>query len=419
MASSRLSGRAIVSLVLVTAAAMVSQGFGRFTYPVLLDAINDDVLHSYTRAGLLGTVSLVAYLVGTAVVSVASTRFEPIALVRVGLVLSAAGIGLLSVAPGFAVLAVALFLAGLGGAGVWVPSPGIAATAVGPERSGLAIGLVGSGIGLGIVVAGPLTNAVRSATADEGAWRPVYGIEALVAAVVVVGVLALVRLPRVAQTTERVPASAIKAVPGWPWLLAAFAVFGVSYSLYFYFLVAQLKEEGWSASSRSSIFALVGVASAMGGILFGRLSDRVGRPRTIAVGFVLLAVAPVLTLSSRGALVVVAAIAFGLSVAGTPTAIGAVVADSLSGKAFGAAFGTLTLTFGLAQVLGPPFAGVMAEATGNFVIPFVIASVVACAGIVCAAGLGRRTRRSGPAEPVVPPGPPALPMPSHPDPVSP
>lgn len=399
VAAGGLGGRAVVSLVMVTAASMVAQGFGRFTYPVLLDAIDDDLLHSYTRAGLLGTVSLVAYLVGTAVVSVASTRFEPIALVRIGLVLSTAGIGLLVIAPGFAVLAVGLALAGLGGAGVWVPAPGIAAAAVGQERSGLAIGLVGSGIGLGIVVAGPLTNAVRSVSGDDGAWRPVYAVEAAVAALVLVGVLGLVRLPPVHQTATRVQVSALTGVPGWGWLVAAFGVFGVSYSLYFYFLVAQLKEDGWSSSARSLVFALVGVASAAGGMIFGRLSDRFGRPRAIGVGFCLLAAAPVVTLSGTAPLVVAAAIAFGLSVAGTPTAIGAVVADTLQGRAFGAAFGSLTLTFGLAQVAGPPFAGVMAEQSGNFVIPFVIASVVACGGVACAVGLGLHQARQGAALP--------------------
>ncbi len=401
--TNRLSGRAVTSLVLVTAASMVAQGFGRFTYPVLLDAINDDVLQSYTRAGLLGTISLVAYLVGTAAVSVASTTVEPISLVKFGLVASASGLALLAVAPGFITLAVALFIAGLGGAGVWVPAPGIAATAVGPERSGLAIGLVGSGIGLGIVVAGPLTNLVRRWVDDEGAWRPVYVIEALVAVVVLLGVFGLVRLPRVDVTADRVQLSVLRSVPGWRWLVAAFAIFGVSYSLYFYFLVAQLREAGWSASASTYIFATVGVASASGGIAFGRLSDRYGRPGMMLVGFVLLASSPLLTLSAQPALVIVAAVSFGLCVAGTPTSIAGIVADHLEGRAFGAAFGLLTLVFGVAQVLGPPFAGVMAESTGSFAIPFLLASAVALGGVGCSVALwrtaGQATMTHQPVEP--------------------
>jgi predicted MFS family arabinose efflux permease len=391
----RLGGRAVLSLVLVTAASMVAQGFGRFTYPVLLDAINDDLLDSYTRAGLLGTTSLVAYLLGTAAISVASTRFEPISLVKVGLTGSAAGLALATVAPGFALLAVAMFIAGLGGAAVWVPAPGIAATAVGPTRSGLAIGLVGSGIGLGIVVAGPLTNAVRAVVGDEGAWRPVYGIEAAVAVLVLVGLLTLVRLPPTAGGAGAVSVAVLRTVPGWQWLVAGFCVFGLSYSLYFYFLVAQLQQQGWSPSASSTVFALVGVASAGGGVAFGRISDRVGRPRTMAVGFTLLAIAPLLSLQGHVVLVVTAAVAFGLAVAGTPTTIGAVVADTLEGRAFGAAFGTLTLLFGVSQLLGPPFAGVMAEASGSFTVPFVIASAVAALGLGCALGLALHRGQGG------------------------
>lgn len=393
-AATRLGARAIVSLALVTAASMVAQGFGRFTYPILLDAINDDVLHSYTKAGLLGTISLVAYLLGTAVMSVASTRFEPISLVKVGLVASAAGLGLLATAPGFAMLAIALFIAGFGGAGVWIPAPGIAASAVGAERSGLAIGLVGSGIGLGIVVAGPLTNVVRSMSDDDGAWRPVYGVQAAIALIVLAGVLTLVRLPRSERGGARVEVGVLRTVVGWRWLIAAFSIFGVSYSLYFYFLVAQLRESGWSASASSSIFAIVGVASATGGIAFGRISDRYGRPRTMAVGFVLLVASPLLTLYGHPVTVVAAAVSFGLCVAGTPTVISAVVADSLEGRSFGAAFGSLTLIFGVAQLLGPPFAGLMAETTGSFTIPFTLASAVACGGIACALALGRAQERS-------------------------
>ncbi len=382
-----MSGRAVLTLFLVAASSMVAQGFGRFTYPVLLDAINDDLLQSYARAGLLGTVSLVAYLLGTAAVSVASTRVEPITLVKIGLTGSAVGLAVATLAPGFALLAIAMFIAGLGGAGVWVPAPGIAATAVGPARSGLAIGLVGSGIGLGIVVAGPLTNAVRAVVGDDGAWRPVYAIEAAVAAVVLVGLLTLVRLPPAADAAARVSVAVLRTVPGWRWLLAGFSLFGLSYSLYFYFLVAQLQQQGWSPSASSTIFALTGIASASGGVLFGRISDHVGRPRTMAVGFVLLGASPLLSLHGGTATVIVAAIAFGLAVAGTPTTIGAVVADVLDGRAFGAAFGTLTLVFGISQLLGPPFAGVVAEASGSFTIPFTIASVVALLGVGCTVGL--------------------------------
>ncbi|MDG2114532.1 MAG: MFS transporter [Actinomycetota bacterium] len=389
----KLAARAVAALLVVTASSMVAQGFGRFTYPVLLDAINEDVLDSYARAGLLGNAGLAAYLFGTALVTWASTRFDASTLMKLGLALSLGGLALLTTAPGFAMLAVGLFVAGLGGAAVWIPAPGIGASLVGPERGGLAFGLVGSGIGMGIVVAGPLTNLVRSTTNDDNAWRPVFGIQTIVAACVLVALLALLRSgPKPTEQTAQVSVGAIRSVPGWKLLIAAFSVFGVAYSLYFYFFVAQLREEGWSPSASSWIFALVGLASVSGGLIFGRLSDIYPRPNVMAVGFVLMAIAPILTLIGSTVSVIAAAIAFGLCVSGTPTTIGAMLADHLSGRALGAAFGSLTLAFGIAQLAGPPFAGVIGEATGSFRLPFLVASGMAGSGVFVSLRLARSTR---------------------------
>ena len=382
----------VLTLFLVGAASMVAQGFGRFTYPVLLNAINDDVLGSYTKAGFLGTASLLAYLGGTALTSFASTRIEPVLLVRMGLVLSFAALAILTVAPSFEVLAIGLFIGGLGGAAVWVPAPGIAATVVGPERGGMAIGLVGAGIGMGIVVAGPLAAVVR-ATTDESAWRPVYGIQAGVALVVLLAVLAFVKVPTGSAGAPRVEISVLRSVPSWRPLLAAFSVFGLAYSLYFYFLVTQLEESGWSENSAGLVFALTGVASVFGGVVFGKLSDRYGRSTTMAAGFLLMTLAPVLTLVGSVPVVLLAAVAFGFCVAGTPTTIGAVVSDHLAGRAFGAAFGSLTFAFGIAQLIGPQAAGAIADNTGSFTVPFVVASAVAATGMVCAVAVGRASAR--------------------------
>lgn len=394
-AGARLGGRAVLSLGLVLLASMVAQSFGRFTYPVLLKAIDDDVLNSLSRAGTLGTVSLGAYLLGTGVVSWLSTRLEPAALIKGGLVVSAAGLAVLATASSFASLAVGLFVAGLGSASVWVPAPGLAASLVGPSRGGMAIGVVGSGIGLGIFVVGPLTNAVR-ASAGDGAWRPVYVIETVVAVVVTVAVGALVRGPRRvagAPPAEKVPTTVIRQVPGWSYLLAAFALFGAGYSLFFYFFVTQLQDAGWSSSSTNNVSSLMGLASVCGGVAFGRLSDRFGRPPLMVAGFVIMASAPLLALTASLVPVLLSAIGFGLCVSGTPTAIGALVADHLQGRAFGAAFGSLTFVFGGAQLAGPQIAGVIADRFDSFVPAFVAASLLSLAGAVCSWRLGRANLR--------------------------
>ena len=77
---------------------------------------------------------------------------------------------------------------------------------------------------------------------------------------------------------------------------------------------------------------------------------------------------------------IIGVFAFGLCIAGVPTTIGAMLADALEGRAFVAAFGTITFAFGVAQLIGPPFAGWVGDRTGSFQIPFIVASIAALVG---------------------------------------
>ncbi|MEC8977233.1 MAG: MFS transporter [Actinomycetota bacterium] len=372
--------RSWLPLLFIGLASMVAQGFGRFTFPVLLTAIDSELLGSYTLAGFLSNVPLVAYLIGTGFTSVLSTRTDPSDLMKIGVALSALGLGSMSVSPNAWTLAVALFLAGFGAALVWVPAPGIAASMVGPTQGGLAIGLVGSGIGTGVMLAGPLTTAVRATTGNDDAWRPVYGLQAVFGVCVFVGLLLVLRRGQDLGESEKVPVSVLTTVPKWRAITLAFVVFGVTYSLFFYFLPAQLVASGWSGGTARLMFALLGLASIFGGVVFGRLSDHFSRRTTMGFGFVVMAAAPLLTLADNGVVVVVGVFAFGLCIAGVPTTIGAMLADSLDGRSFVTAFGTVTFAFGIAQLFGPPFAGWVGERTGSFQIPFIVASGVALLG---------------------------------------
>jgi MFS family permease len=180
--------------------------------------------------------------------------------------------------------------------------------------------------------------------------------------------------------TEKVPISVLTTVPNWRLITLSFVIFGITYSLFFYFLPAQLVASGWSGGTARLMFALLGLASIFGGVVFGRISDHFSRRTTMGFGFVLMAIAPLLTLTNNGLIVIVGVFAFGLCIAGVPTTIGAMLADALDGRSFVTAFGTITFAFGVAQLLGPPFAGWVGDQTGSFQIPFIVASVAALFG---------------------------------------
>ncbi|MEA2626889.1 MAG: hypothetical protein QOD06_2934 [Candidatus Binatota bacterium] len=382
------SPRLLIAVAML--AVGVAQGFGRFTYALLLPAIDRDMLHSYSLAGLLATANVAAYLAGTLAVSVASSRLEPARLMRIGLVAATLGLGLLSVAAGMPSLLAGMVLTGLAGAFIWVPSPGLAGSVVADDRRGLAIGLLGAGIGISIVVAGQVASVVR-AIAGEDSWRPVWAVEAAVAAVALAAALRwLRRAPGGDEEQGRVRLSALRAVPGWLGVVGAYAAYGLGYSLYVNYLVAALEEDaGFTVAHATAVYSLIGVAIVFGGVLLGRISDRVGRRAALVWGYVVMAACPLLVLAGSEPWASLSAFFFGLMLSGLGSVVAAHLADHLPPRAFAAAFGTVTLFFGIAQVIGPQLGGWIAETTGSFSIAFGISSAAWLVGAASAATMPR------------------------------
>ena len=378
------------SLVLLIALASgVAQAFGRFSYAILLPAIDRDLLDSYAVAGLLGTVNVGAYLLGTVVVSAVARRAAPAGLIRGGLVATSSGLLALSQADSAALLAVGMALTGLGGAFIWVPAPGLAGSVVRPSRRGAAIGVSGSGIGGGIVFATALAAGLH-AQGGDGSWRTVYLVEALLAVGVLVLCLLFLRPAVSPGQVDEPRTGALRRVPGWLGLVTGYAAYGLAYSVYTSYLVTALEDDaGFAPAHAAAVYTVVGVSLIGGGVLLGPLSDRWGRGRTLVSGYLVMAAAILLVPLGAQPAATVSAVAFGLMMSGLPAVIAAHLADVLSPREFAGAFGRCTLAFGAAQLCGPPLGGVLAERTGAFTVSFVVAAGVALAGAAAAVAVLR------------------------------
>lgn len=367
-------------VVLVALASGVAQAFGRFSYALLLPAIDRDVLGSYAVAGLVGTANVAAYLVATIAVSAVARRFAPASLIRAGLVITTIGLFALWQADSAVGLAVGLALTGAGGAFAWVPAPGLAGSVVRESRRGAAIGLAGSGIGGGIVFASALAALLQS-RAGDASWRTVYLIEAVLSVVVLVLCVVFLRPAAHRLDDAEVRSGALRLVPGWWGVVIGYAAYGLAYSVYTSYLVTALEDDaGFSHNHAAGVYTLVGLALVGGGVLLGPASDRWGRGRTLVGGYLVMVVAILMVPLGSGPAASVSAVAFGLMMSGLPAVIAAHLSDVLSPREFAGAFGRCTLAFGVAQLCGPPLGGVLAEATGSFTVAFLLAAAVALVG---------------------------------------
>lgn len=377
----------IATMAIVMLAAAVAQGFGRFTFGVVLPDVREDLLGgSNTAAGFLTTSNTLAYLAGALLVGSLSSRLTPVMSMRVGLVLSVSGITGAVVAPNAAVLTVALISMGLGGAAIWIPSPGIATTALPVHLRGLAVGLTGSGVGLGIVFSGQLNTIVVN---GGGSWRDVYFVHTLIGLVAMWLVFLGLQNRRGAQPSGGFGGFAVlRQVEGWKPLTMCYVVYGFSYLLILAFLVTRLQDDsGYESGTASTVFAITGGCTMFGGVLLGRISDRVGRRLTLTVGFSLWAVAVALILTGNLALVLIGGVGVGVLFGGLPSVIAAYLIDRTDGDTYGPSYAAATFAFGVAQVISPQIGGVVADWQGSFFWVFVLSAAVMSTGSLFALGL--------------------------------
>ncbi len=372
-----------IAIAIVVSTTVVSHSFGRSTFGLLLPAVEDTLGLSHGRAGIGGTIIYVAYLVGVLSVAWVAPRVEPISIMRCGLAVGAAGLAVLATAPSFGQLLVGLALAGGAGAGIWITAPAIATAEVPAARRGVVIGMLSATIGLGTFLVGMGTNAYRSATGDEGAWRAVWGLEAVVALGFVAATVLIVRPQRTDKVAGGIQLSQLRAVPNWVRVTGAYAAFGAIGAGVNSFLVTALEENnGLSRHQASTLYSAMGLCAIAGAPLLGLLSDRKGR-RGVMVGVLAVIVVSMTLLSiGHGPLAVGAVGLLGLVWSSYPVLTAAYVRDHVGARDFATAFAAMTVLYSIAAMLTPAAVGWLADATGSFMAPFV--AMAGLAGVAVA-----------------------------------
>ena len=395
-----MTARTWIAVAFAAASAGVAQGFGRFTLGVVLPAMRDDLGLSNTVAGSLATANVTAYLIGTLAVAIASSRITLLTIMRVGLLIAVGGQVLSAFAPGVVVLAFGMFCSGFGGAWVWIPTPVVASAAFPPEKRGTAIGLLSSGMALSIVFTSQLAGWVRRLWGDEG-WRNVYVVQAALGLLIAVGTIAVVRHAQ-EQLSEKGSIGgfdALRRVPGWKPVTAMYTTFGFMYLLVLAFMSRRLEDDnGWSASTASLSFTLIGLGMVVGGPIIAKSVAVYGTRATLATAFALWSTLVVLILPGWVVPTLAASVVIGMIFASIPVTLTMYFVQNASPEDYGPGFSAATLAFGVAQMISPQIGGALADWTSTFLWVLILSAGCALLGILGALSLPKRS-----AAPPVPP----------------
>jgi len=388
-----------VVLAVGTLVVFGSLGLARFGYTMLLPAMQSGLGLDNTQAGGLATANLVGYLALSVAGGALAARYGPRAVITVGLALAAAGMLLTGLADSFAAAAAWRALTGIGSGASNVPVMGLLAAWFVRRRRGLAAGVAVTGSSLALIVLGPLVPQVLAARGGDG-WRISWFLFAGATAGLAALALAVLRnrpsavgLRPLGSTGDDEPGSSSAGGLKWGsvyrsglvWHVGLiYVAFGFSYIIYMTFFTKYLiAEGGYTQASAGRLFMLMGWLSLLCGLIWGWVSDVIGRKGALIIVYLIHAVAfGLFALWPAPAGFTISAILFGLSAWSIPAVMAATCGDLLGARLAPAGLGFITLFFGVGQAAGPSAAGALADAAGSLSPALLLAAGVALLGAV-------------------------------------
>lgn len=376
----------------LTLGVLVTNGFARFAYGLILPAMRDDLGWTYAQAGWLNTANALGYVLGALATLALAGRVAPQRLFALGLAATAVGLVATGLGTGLGWQSMWRFLTGVFGA-LSFSTAGALAAGLWPgdarkNAMGIAI-LFGTGGGSAIWLAGatiPPWLAVQGPGAWPWAW---VGVGALSLACVVPGLWAA----RAVQVGAGAPPPGPPRPLPWRAMLpelVGYASFGLGYFVYLTFLSALMVARGAGAGQIVLVWVTLGAAIALSPFLwrgvFARHAD--GRPLAMVLaGIAFGSVLPVVWTGAAG--MVASALVFGAAVFMAPGAVTNFARQNLPQADWARAIGLFTVVFALAQTLGPYAAGWLGDWTGDIGTGFLAAAAALSLGALAALGQRR------------------------------
>jgi MFS family permease len=286
------------------------------------------------------------------------------------------------------------------------------------RKRGTAIGIAMAGMGLGILLVVPLTQSLIL----HLGWRWAYVVLAVSALVIIIPPTLLFQYERPedmgllpdgempdepslhASVVGTARVRAVSALRDWTlrgamatptlWLLFATRVMTpLGMMMVVPHHVVYLVEQGFDKLTAAFAFGSLGAFSFTGRVVFGALSDRIGRVPTICLTYSLSIVGTFLLMSlhdpSQTVLLWCHIVIYGLGFGARGPVTSSLVIDLFQGRHYGAILGFLEIGSGLGGTIGPWFSGFLFDRTGSYTLSFSLSTAVLVLATVCAWLAGR------------------------------
>jgi MFS family permease len=353
-------------------AMAVAMGIGRFVYTPILPGMMEELGLSPFDAGVIASANYVGYLLGAVLAAGSWGRGREYAIAMSGVAASAVWVTAMGLTESLILFAAIRFLAGIASAFVMVFLASLVLTRLAAAgRDDLQVWHFG-GVGAGMAISAILTGVLIF---FDAGWKAGWLWSGLISMIGFVVVLLLV---------DRGPVGGARPAPeprlpqnsALTRVILAYGLFGFGYIITATFLIAIVRQAETGPLFESVVWLAAGLAGLPSVWLWGFFAKRFGAARAFSVGCVVEAVGVAASVSLGGyAGPLLGGVLLGATFIAVTT-FGLQLGRQIAPQAPRRAFAMMTAAFGVGQILGPVVAGLIADQTGSFTAPSLLAAAV-------------------------------------------
>ena len=365
-------------MLLVAFLINLATGFVQFGFSLTLPSMEESLHLSHTEAGLLITISAAIRMGSSLASGTLSPRYGSRTISAVGTLAVGVSMVFLGFAQSYGIAIAAALLMGVGSGAALTPVMGLLSAWFLMRDRGLAAGLAAAGGSIAFIIAGVFVPILTGSNWDDG-WR--HSWQLFGALVLVVGVVSAMFVRErpveplegnrragsvgsraLDRTRSAWPVEAFKHPAVWLITLIAFTS-GWAQNLFTTFFGLYLTQEnGVSLATVGQLVVLIGVLSIGSGVLWGWMSDKLGRGQAFAYSFVVQGASFVLLAIVPGFVsYLMASILMGVTLRATYTICAASAGDYVPVRFSAAAFAVMSVGAGLGSTISPTIGGLIAD----------------------------------------------------------
>ena len=352
-------------------ALATAMGVGRFVYTPILPAMVDELGLTQSQAGLIASANFLGYLIGALIAALPMLAGSRRGWLIGGLFASGLTTGLMAFATTMPPFLLLRFAGGVASAFVLVFSSALVLDRLARAGHGSLASIHFAGVGAGIATSAAL---IAGLIALDATWDMLWIAGAAISLVATAAVAWMI--PGGDDPTPNTAPAAGSGGRGLAVLIASYGLFGFGYVITATFIVAIVRGSAEIAPLEPVIWIIVGLAGIPSIAIWAMIDKRIGTLNAYVAACLVESLSVAISVMwQTPAMLVLSAVLFGGTFMAI-VALGIAAARRMSDGNAQRILALMTASFGLGQIAGPAFAGVVFDMTGSFVWPSAIAALV-------------------------------------------